>query len=37
MVTFVLDASAILRFLDGEAGGERVRGSLIKYSSPTAD
>ncbi len=29
MVSFVLDASAILRFLDGEAGVERV-GEIIK-------
>ena len=29
MVTYALDASAILRFLDGEAGSERV-GEIIK-------
>lgn len=25
MVTYVLDASAVLRYLDGEAGAERVK------------
>jgi len=29
MVTYALDASAILRFLDGEAGSERV-AEIIK-------
>jgi predicted nucleic acid-binding protein len=29
MVTYALDASAILRFLDGEAGSERV-GEIVK-------
>ncbi|HZY63609.1 MAG TPA: PIN domain-containing protein [Edaphobacter sp.] len=28
MVTYVLDASAILRYLDGEAGAERVKAIL---------
>ena len=32
MVTFVLDSSAILRFLEGEAGAERVKERLRKAS-----
>ncbi len=32
MVTFVLDASAILRYLDGEAGGERVETILLAHA-----
>lgn len=36
MVTYALDASAILRLLDGEAGGEEVRSILYKSTEGTA-
>ena len=31
MVTYVLDASALLRYLDGEAGAERVKAIIKEH------
>jgi predicted nucleic acid-binding protein len=31
MVTYVLDASAVLRYLDGEAGAEKVKGIIKEH------
>ncbi|WP_263384226.1 PIN domain-containing protein [Granulicella arctica] len=37
MVSFILDASAVLRYMDGEAGAERVAAILGQYSDYSAE